>query len=427
MDDLLAKLSEQQILLEKQKNAFLTTEKQPTPTTEKISNPNTDKNAPYSDVDESTSGSVPLTPATDSFHDTPDTENSEEENTIILDPAEMLRLKKELDAANDKIARQEQELSQARNTKPTVDSTKGPNAPLMARKSDSIDRTISNAQDAFNAVNRSYGSRQEMYGAQEDARSDNSDALSAGAFNRAPGIWSANPGPGYNPGMPNTMNQPFQQSANIWGQGSRPWMNRPMAPSLPPLMVPQQQQIQHRAYSGPTSPVSGASSRFGNDFNTFQGGQGLRRSNTQNSRTGSVYTQGRNNGWDTFGHGNDGSMMNMSPVSSFQPMGMFQAPMSYQPRPIGTPLSPTAAEFTSNNTMTNPWNSAVCFSSQDFPTKLTSSTRRLLHQVKPTSLQWNRSTIDAFWTVVLHATGNTLSTRLFATTTSKHLFSCSRS
>ncbi|MCJ1244303.1 hypothetical protein MMC30_001501, partial [Trapelia coarctata] len=370
MDNLLAKLSEQQVLLEKQRNALLITDKNPTPTTEKTLNPNTDKHAPYSDIDESTSGSVPLTPATDSFHDTPDTENNEEENTIKLDPAEMLRLKKELDAANDKIARQEQELSQARHIKPTLDTSKGPNAaPFMARKSESIDRTISNAQDAFNAVNRSYGARQETYGAHEDARSDNSDALSAGAFNRAQGIWSTNIGPGYNSGMPSTMNQPFQQSANIWGQGSRPWMNRPMAPALPPLMVPQQQQMQHRAYSGPTSPVSGGSNRFGNDFTTFQGGQGLRRSNTQNSRTGSTYTQGRNNGWDTFGHGNDGSMMNMSPVSSFQPMGMFQAPMSYQPRPIGTPLSPTAAEFTSNNTITNPWNSAARFLSQEFPDK----------------------------------------------------------
>ena len=369
MDNLLAKLSEQQILLEKQKNAILTTDKKPTPITEKVANPNTDKNAPYSDIDESTSGSVPLTPATDSFHDTPETENSDEEKTIMLDPAEMLRLKKELGAAKDKIARQEQELSQARNNKPTLDSIKGPNVPLIARKSNSIDRTISNAQDAFNAVNRSYGARQEMYGVHEDARSDNSDALSAGAFNRAQGIWSANTGPGYNPGMPNTMNQQFQHSTNIWGQGSRPWMNRPTAPALPPLMVPQQQQMQHRAYSGPTSPVSGGSNRFGNDFSTFQGGQGLRRSNTQNSRTGSAYTQGRNNGWDTFGHGTDGAMMNMSPVNSFQPMGMFQAPMSYQPRPIGTPLSPTAAEFTSTNTLTNPWNSVVRLSSQEFLNK----------------------------------------------------------
>lgn len=365
MDNLLAKLSEQQVLLEKQKNALLITDRKPIETTEVIPTLNTDKIASYTDLDESTSGSVPLTPATDSFNETPDTEDSDEERTIKLDPAEMLRLKKELDAAKDKIARQEQELSQARNSKPILDSTKGPNtAPLTAQKSESIDRTISNAQDAFNAVNRSYGARQELYGTHEDARSDNSDPLSAGAFNRAQGIWPTNPGPGYNAGIPNTLNQPFQQSTNIWGQGSRPWMNRPMAPPLAPLMVPQHQQMQHRAYSGPTSPVSGGSNHFGNDFNTFQGGQGLRRSNTQNSRTSASYTQGRNNGWDTFGHGTDGSMMNMSPVSSFQPMGMFQAPMSYQPRPIGTPLSPTAAEFTSNNPVSNPWNSAVCNSLQ---------------------------------------------------------------
>lgn len=359
MDNLLAKLSEQQVLLEKQKNALLNTDTA-IPTTEEISRLATDKNTSYPEIDESISGSVPLTPATDSFHDTPDTENSEEERAIKLDAAEMLRLKKELDAAKNKIARQEQELTQARNSKPKLDQPKGQKpAPVAARKSESIDRTISNAQDAFNAVNRSFGARQELYGTHEDARSDTSDAMSAGAFNRSQGIWSTAPGPGYNSGMPNTLHQPFQSSANIWGQGTRPWMNRPMAPALSPLMVPQQQQMQHRAYSGPTSPTSGGSNRFGNDFNNIQGGQGLRRSNTQNNRTGSGYGQARNNGWDTYGQGTEGPLMNMSPVSSFQPMGMFQAPMTYQPRPIGTPLSPTAAEFTSSNTLPNPWNSTV--------------------------------------------------------------------
>ena len=345
MEDLLAKLSEQQALLEKQKNALIPT----------------DITASYTDHDESNSDSVPLTPATDSFNDTPATEDSDGEKTIKLDPAEMLRLKKELDAAKNKIARQEQELSQTRIIKHTFDQAKGPSiASITAPKSETLDRTFSNAHDAYIGSTRAHGLRQESYGPHDDARSDISDAISAGAFNRAQNIWSSASGPGYNVGLPNLVNQQFQPPGNIWGQGNRSWMNRPMAPAAAPLMMSQQQQAQQRTFSGPTSPVSAGPGRFGNDFNNFQGGQNLRRSNTQNSRTGSGFPHMRNNGWDTNVGNTDSYAMSMTPISPFQPMGMFQAPMTYQPRPIGTPLSPTAAEFTTSNAIAGPWNSAVC-------------------------------------------------------------------
>ena len=345
MEELLVKLSEQQALLEKQKNALTTT----------------DITAPYTDHDESNSDSVPLTPATDSFNDTPATEDSDGEKTIKLDPVEMLRLKKELDAAKDKIARQEQELSQTRIIKHTFDQVKGPStASVTAPKSEAVERTFGNVQDAYVNSNRAHGIRQEPYGPYDDTRSDISDAVSAGAFNRPQNIWSSTSGPGYNAGLPNFGNQQFQPPGNIWGQGNRPWMNRPMAPATAPLLMSQQQQLQQRTFSGPTSPVSAGPGRYGNDFSQFQGGQNLRRSNTQTSRTGSGFPHIRNNGWDGTVNNNDSYGMSLSPVAPFQPMGMFQAPMAYQPRPIGTPLSPTAAEFTTSNAVNGPWNSAVC-------------------------------------------------------------------
>ena len=345
MEDLLAKLSEQQELLDKQKNALIPTK----------------SSASYTDHDESNSDSVPLTPAADFFNDTPATEDSDGEKTIKLDPAEMLRLKKELDAAKDKIASQEQELTQTRIIKHTYDQAKAPSTTsVTAPKSDSLDRTISNVQDAYNASNHAYGLRQESYGPHDDARSDISDAISAGAFNRAQNIWSSAPGPGYNVRLPNAVKQQFQPHGNIWGQGNRSWMNRPMAPAGAPLMMTQQQHTQQRTFSGPSSSVSAGPGRFGNDFNNFQGGQNLRRSNTQNSRTGSGFSHMRNNGWDTNVSNNDSYVMSMTPVPPFQPMSMFQAPVTYQPRPIGTPLSPTAAEFTTSSAVPGPWNSAVC-------------------------------------------------------------------
>ncbi|MCJ1391469.1 hypothetical protein MMC18_004333 [Xylographa bjoerkii] len=330
------------VLLEHQKNALNSSE----------------NNTPCLEIDDSMSSSVPLTPATDSFSVTAGTDDSDGQKTIQLDAAEMLRLKKELDAAKNKIARQEQELSQTRRIKHTFEQARDPiSGPAAVNKSDPVVRTIANIQEAFSATNRPFGQRQEIIGNHEDARSDISDALSAGAYNRAQNIWSGNATQSYNHGLPSPGNQQLQAQTNIWGQGGRQWGNRPMAPALPPLMVPQQQQVQ-RNYSGPTSPMSGVS-HYGSDFGQYHGGQGLRRSNTQNSRSGSAFAHGRNMGWDTYGNSSDGGLMNMGPPSSFQPMGMFQAPMSYQPRPIGTPLSPTAAEFTASSISTNPWNTTT--------------------------------------------------------------------
>ena len=338
MSDLLAKLSAQQALLAKQKEALSST----------------DNNQFDAERDESIAGSVPLTPATDDFINTPTTEASVDEKTVRLDPAEMLRLKKELDAAKDKIARQEQELSQTRTTKQNLEQGPG--------KVDTIEHTIGNLQDSFNASNRTFGAHRGSFGPQDDTRADVSNTPSAGVHNRTQNIWSMT-GNGFNNGVSAPLGQQYQVNSNIWAQGpGRTWMNRPMAPALAPLMVPPQ-QMPHRAYSGPTSPVSAGSGRFSTEMNQVPGANGMRRSNTQNNRAGSLYAPARTHCWDIYGTGNDGSsVLSSSPPSSYQPMGMFQAPLAYQPRPIGTPLSPTAPEFTAGGGSVGPWNSAVSWS-----------------------------------------------------------------
>ena len=342
MENLLAKLSEQQVLLQKQKSALNSA----------------DFRSSYLEQDESISDSVPLTPATDSFDDTPDTENDDTEKTVRLDPIVMLRLKKELDAAKDKIARQERELSQTRSIKHTLDRPQAiPASASTAQRSGNANHSIGQMQDAFNTTNRVIGPRLETFGNHDDDRSDISDILSAGAYNRAHNVWTAGSGAGYPQPSPAYNDHQFQQPANIWGQ-ARSWINRPTAPALAPLIMPPQQQMQHRTYSGPTSPMS-ADVRFGNEIGQFAGGQGLRRSHTQNGRSGSAFVQARNSDWAPFGRSSEATSMTMSPTSSCQSMGMFQAPMTYHPRPIGTPLSPTAAEFTGGNMNTNVWNSTV--------------------------------------------------------------------
>ena len=359
MDTLLAKLSEQQVLLEKQKNALSSAE---------------DRNTAH-EQEGSISDSVPLTPATDSFNITPSTEHGGAEETVKLDAAEMLRLKKELDAAKDKIALQEQELSQTRNIKTDLGPALGPPANVGAGfKSDNLDRTTGSAQPTI--LNRPMTGRQDTWGVQcavGDIQHDSPDPSSSGTFNKGQNIWSSSGGTGFNYGLPTPVNQQFPPAAQIWGPGAaRQWGNRPMVQALPSLMMPQQHQMQQRTYSGPSSPVSSGNGRFMNDFTSFQGGPGLRRSNTQNNRAGSVFASSRNNNWDSYtGNESPDVMTGMSPVSAYQPMGMFQAPMSYQPRPIGTPLSPTAAEFTAGNASTNPWNAAVSSNPQLTQAQLT--------------------------------------------------------
>lgn len=341
MDTLLAKLSEQQAILEKQKQALGSAE----------------ENATQHDRAESITSSVPLTPATDVFDVTPDTEANDEEETIKLDAAEMLRLKRELDAARDKIARQEQELSQTRVIKHTLDQVMGPpSGPDATIRGNSTERNIGNL--GFNASSRPVMARQDNFVVPDDARSDISDALSAGAYNRGQNIWSSPARHGFQYGLSGLTEQSYQQPAPNWGQSAaRPWGTRNMTQGLPAL-VTQQQQLQQRTFSSPPSPASVNGGGIFNESDHYQGGQGLRRANTQNNRTSSAFAQPRNNGYDIFG-GSVTSADVMSSVSSYQPMGMFQNPMAYQPRPIGTPLSPTAAEFTTGHISANPWNVAV--------------------------------------------------------------------
>ena len=327
MNTLLAKLSEQQALLETQKE---------------VANGTASSNAKHG-KEESSSNSMPPTPATESFQTTPPTEDDETGRTLKGEVDEMERLKRELDAAKSMIARKDHELSQARAVKDVSDQAKpGALGHGDHARSEDVDRDFVNLQDAFR-LSRPMAS----YGNQDDARSDISEALSAGAMNnRAPGVWT--PASSYHNGM--------QGAGNVWNPGAgRSWINRPMAPPLQPIMMPPQQQM--RAYSGATSPVSNMSGRMMNDFNPYQADNGNRRQNLANLRSASVLGHGRGMGWEIGAPGEAPSFMGMNPAS-FQPMGMFQAPMNYQPRPIGTPLSPTAAEFTAAGPI-GQWNPTV--------------------------------------------------------------------
>lgn len=342
MDQILAQLSEKQTLLHKQKEALKLMD---------------NGQIAHLDNDSSSSGSVQLTPATDSFNITPHSEENDDE-TIQLDAAELARLKQELNAAKDKIARQEQELSQTRVIKHTFDQAMGPASEMDFQHSGEVtEQTISSLQSAFNASSRPLPDHQDAWGIQDDAQSDISDALSAGAYNRAHGIWANPARPGYGIDLATPTNQQYNATTNQWGQeAGRAWQNRLQVHVPPPLMLPRQQP-QHGTYTGPPTPVYGGDGRLMNDFNQFQPPQGLRRPNTQTNRVGPVYSQ-RNTSLGSYAS-NVSSGDGLSSNSTYQSMSAYQGPTGYQPRPIGTPLSPTAAEFTASHNAPTPWNAQV--------------------------------------------------------------------
>ena len=324
MDSLLAKLSAQQAVLEEQKNSVRGSDAEGPP----------NRDSPEANT-------IPRSLANQGIQ----AKQALGAKDAVLqrpnDPNEVELLKQELNAAKDRILKQEKELTKSRNIHNVLDQP----APAPVPKVENISKNTASSQEAF-YVTRPVG----VY-VHDDAKSDISEPLSAGgSFNRGASIWDS---------QLNASNACGNLSlgSNIWAQGSKaPWMNRPAAPTLPPLMVPSQHPM--RAYSGSSSPIYGNIPQYFGDLNQFQYGNGPRRYNNQSNRSGSSYNSARTVGWGSYGaSGEISPATSISPVS-YQPMGLFQAPQGYQPRPIGTPLSPTAAEFTTANG-SGPWNATV--------------------------------------------------------------------
>lgn len=275
--------------------------------------------------------------------------------------AEMLRLKQELMAANSRIAEQEQELAQTRVMKHTLDQALGSPSEVDFGGREVSEHTISNLQNAFNASARTVNQRQDTWH-QDDAQSDISDALSAGAYNRARNFWAAPPqqmtlgAQGMERGYQDTTS--FARSTSI--QDPVPaWSPTVVNPVVNPGVHPQGAIQPHRILSGPSSAVPAFDGRYASEQNSFMNGvnMGPRRSITQMNR-GPSWLHSPPSTWGPFHGAVPSSVSTKNAVNhsfnAYQQVGMY--PMGqYQPRPIGTPLSPTAAEFTSTGASSPSW------------------------------------------------------------------------
>ena len=350
MDALMIKLSEQQAVFDRQ---LKKQDAIPSADVGKAARSQTLRRS-----DSSSQNADLMTPVTTSSDEALNNSADKEDVTIQPNVAEMERLKKELDAANDQIARQKQELDQSRIMKHTLNQAMGSS---MDTEPTSYGAALEDSARPRQAtLSPSARSGNHPHDVHWDTRSAMSDTASMDNYNSNQNVWQSSRAFGnanFNPGL---LNQPCQASGPTWASsGNRPWGGRAVPNAATQMIVPQQQQmlLQQRTFSGPASPLPSA------DFNQYQAGPLPRRPNTQ-TRAASLYPPARDNVWDAYGNGIgslDGMTMAMNTIGGgpYQGPGMYSAPMPYQPRPIGTPLSPTAAEFRTGSSSTNPWNTAV--------------------------------------------------------------------
>lgn len=344
MDKLLAKLSEQQDALAKQRELFKSS----------------DNNSAYNCTVEYVScanNSALVAPVTDNPNSnsglTTSAANPTEDDSAQLSTDEVLRLKLELEAARGRIARMDQELAQTRITKHTIDQVIGTPSELdfpMVQQTELNGHRLNTLQHGLQSNIYSQTHPDISWAGQDDSRSDTSDALSASGFNRARAIWGGGPKPAF-PGGP-ALSANFQPSAALV---TSQWTSSGFAQPFVDAPTP---------YPGPS-------------MNTFRGdhmmpdpdllmAQPTKRRNNNGGRlnnraVGSFSYAGSSGSYDGYpsfsaayggANGMGGAInasMGLGVSGGIAGMpGMSTLYSSYQPQPIGTPLSPHAPEFTSS-------------------------------------------------------------------------------
>jgi hypothetical protein len=299
--------------------------------------------------EERTSGSSLYKPATESFDAISSEDHNEAGTSQLEDASEILRVKQELAAAKSMISRQEQELAETRKLKHTMDQAMGPPSEAdFANRTDITEQTISHLQSAFNASARPFACRTDFWAPQEDSRSDNSDGLSAGSYNRGRSIWNNSAQPVFPSGL-NTaaqtslFNDPRGGLGPEWNTGySNREFENPNSLGMNQRMVP-----------GSAAPSCGFDGRYGNDRIPAPGQNiGLRRTMSQFNRAGPNFGN-RQTSYGSY----PTPLTNLHPAS-IAPIGI-PAPVGYQTRPIRPPLSPTISNFTSGSlpALGSPWSS----------------------------------------------------------------------
>lgn len=330
MDLLLAKLSEQQSMINKQHHALRTVD-------------DVAYTRPVECLANSSGSSAAENPEADTAREMARNTSPTGLDKQGAEPPsaeEVIRLKLELEKAKGKIAQMDQELIQTRITKHTIEQVIG--------TASEADFPLNQPGDpksfpqALSTASRAPYDRDNSWVVHEDAHSDTSDALSASGFNRARAIWGNNRRQQYPMGLPD-----FQAPPTAFPHGA--WVGRGFGQ-------------QFTEAPGPYGHSLGGfrADRLTPDLDTGMGPPGERRNNRNSSRlstrnNGAFPYAGSASSYDGYGPGiiGYGSVAGMAGsatggTSAGLGMGLgLSNVMDYHPQPIGTPLSPFAPEFTS--------------------------------------------------------------------------------
>lgn len=237
----------------------------------------------------------------------------------------------------------DQELAQSRITKHTIDQVIGSVSEADYPMNPGVTGLPVLPESESNNF-RPQIQRDSSWAAQEDSRSDTSDALSANDFNRARAIWGNEGRPAFSGQSPAP---PFQSSEAL---ASTQWMSRNFS--------------QH--FDAPLQFSNPSLNNFGGDRNMSEPDLLMAPPAGRRSTPGSRFGRGAFP-YASSGSSYDGYTPISTPYGSVGGMSGGAAPMGgqmgingsmnsgaslyggYQPQPIGTPLSPMAPEFSANN------------------------------------------------------------------------------
>jgi hypothetical protein len=298
------------------------------------------------------SSSVPITPATESYGSTaPVTRPASAAMDDSNAGEELMRLKFELAQARDKIYILDQQLASTRQVRPGIDQptctspvesgflVEGHPVPMTTRGP-----SVPPANPSAPFMGREGGHSWPGY---DDSRSDTSDPVSAAGFNRPRNIW------GTMKQTPGGMGPPDVPQ-------SGPWIGRAASHSC--------------VESGVSYDASAAGNfrpeRLTPDFDLTTKPPGTRRGTRFDPRF-----SGQNYGGQAgyCGYNYPQGAYEPGPIPSGNSQNGMGATVysNYQPTPVGTSLSPLASEFTSMTNAAGPWKSEVWLSSTHYGIKLT--------------------------------------------------------
>ncbi|KAH2194774.1 hypothetical protein KXW59_006025, partial [Aspergillus fumigatus] len=338
--EILTKLSEQQALLEQQNHLLAST------------------SASIEDhVDRDKNSAVkPLTSTLKASHATGNIDNAclAPTNTEM---SEVLRLKKELLAANSKLALQEQELAQTRVIKHTLDQALGTPSEADFSGREVTEHTISHLQSVFNAPSSNFTQSHEGWNTHDDSQSDVSEALSTGTYSGARGFWFPQTQQVFGMHMnaqagERAFGEHVSLSSNTFGpEANRFWTNPTASISMNGSFQP------HRVLSGPSFGTCNSTTQYTEGSARYSPNSAQRCSVPHVNRAGPCFSA-QNPSWEaSFNTASPSNQLPRAPTtrpcSTYQQVGLY--PIQPYQRPIGTSLSPTANEFTSSGASAVPW------------------------------------------------------------------------